>query len=369
MKLLPRRRTAARILRTLAALILAVLGNALFASRAAAADGVDLHPVVTSVTFGPGSAVEVKPMQLTNAGPVKATGVVLTIDLVTESGPAPLRFVADRGGCSYTGDTHVACPMPDVPAGATIDAPQHELYILALETHPVPGPPNPAPMPAHLKVSLSAAEPELNPADNTVDSPRILRTVTVGAMDWFVSAQPVDGKVGDVVQVPVSVQNRGPGGYPMGQIVTHVVLPEGATFWDKNPDGCADAPSGRERVCASPVYNEQPDEHPSTFYIRVKIVSPIVTDGEIHIGSMGGDLKPADSTSKIVINVEGVVRPTPTPTPSASASPGASAAPGLAVTGDRTALVVVIGAAVLTAGVALVLLGRRRRVRLETPRD
>jgi hypothetical protein len=293
----------------------------LLAGPASAAGGVDLHPVFSDVTFGVGSSVGIKPLQLKNAGSVKATGVVLTLELVSESGPAPLRFVADLSGCTYTGGTRVTCPMPDVPAGATIDAPYGGIYIKSLEAHPTPGTANPTRMPAHLKVGLAAAEPELNPADNTVDSPQILRTVTVRANDWSVASAPIDGKIGDVVLVPITVEFKGPGGSPLGEMVTHFVLPEGAAFADADLEGCADAPSGLERVCSTTGFLNQPDDRPYTYHLRIKIVKAIVTDGEVHIEGMGGDLKPADNTAKIVINVDGVVRP------SAAASHSAVPAP------------------------------------------
>ncbi|MFF5225293.1 LPXTG cell wall anchor domain-containing protein [Dactylosporangium sp. NPDC000521] len=369
MNLRPQRRTAQRLLTSLAALSLVTLGNAMFAGPASAADGVDLHPVFSDVKFGAGSTVVIEPLKLKNAGTAKATGVVLTLELVSESGPAPLRFVAGSD-CTDVSATRVRCPMPDVPAGATIDVQYGGVYIKSLETNPVPGSPNPTSMPAHVKVGLSAAEPELNPADNTVDSPKILRTVKVGARDWSIATQPVSGKVGDVVDVPITVDYKGPGGIGQGETVTHFVLPDGAEFVEQL-QGCADAPSGVERVCTSTGFLEQPYDRPYTYRLRIKIVKAIVADGKVHIEGMGGDLKPADNTAKIVINVDGVVRPTasiPTGT-SATASHSAAPAPGLPVTGDKTTIVAATGAAVLIVGAVLLVLGRRRRVRLELPRD
>jgi LPXTG-motif cell wall-anchored protein len=112
--------------------------------------------------------------------------------------------------------------------------------------------------------------------------------------------------------------------------------------------------------------------------IYLKILNLIVGDGEFRVESMGGEIHPADNVAKLIVDVEGAP---PRHTPPSSAQPshpggatagsggGSGGGSGLPVTGTRTALIAAVGAGIILTGAILLLVGRRRRVRLETPAD
>lgn len=326
-----------------------------------AADGVDLNVSFGAVTFGAGSIVHLESFEVANAGAVKATGVTVTIDLISDAAPPALTFTAQRNGCAVVSTARVSCPLPDVDAGGSIKPDQ---YASAIEAHPVPGSSTPTPMTMHVKVTVSAAEPELSPSDNSRTSASILRTVTSGATDLVASNRPITNpRVGDLYYLNLGVADRGPAPVALAELVTTFVAPAGTEWASAFPPSCVEVRPNVEIRCTSQV-QVPVDQGPIAYFTTsLKIVSSTVCDGEFRAESMGGELKPVDNVAKIV--VDGVPRgncATPTPTPPRPSASGGGTAGGstLPVTGAPTGVIGLIAAMIIGLGVGVRLLGRRR---------
>jgi LPXTG-motif cell wall-anchored protein len=366
--------------------VLGVASSGVVAAPAWAVDGVDLTVGVGTVTFGAGSAVEfgdcplsgcAKTLQISNTGTVTATQVVARIDLLSDDATPPLTFTAQRTDCTLVSATTVTCPLPDVDAGATITP---DMFASAIEAHPVPGTTNPSPMAARVRLTVSAAEPDLTPADNTVTSGPILRTVTSGATDWVAYAKPIQqqDRQGDLLYTRLAAVNNGPATTGLGEAIYTYVAPPG-TEWDLSWglwSSCVEVRPKVEIRCTSqssdPPSGPEPT-NPTYFTLRLKLVSTPVGDGEFRVESMGGELKPNDNVAKIVIDIPGIPRatgsgssPTPTPTPTTgggggTGTPVAGGSAGkLPVTGSHTGLIAGAGLLAVILGAVLYLLGRRR---------
>lgn len=361
--------------RTIGAALLAVVGVAaggMVAAPAWAVEGVDLKASVGTVTFGAGSVVSfqdcgtsdcAKTLQVTNNGTVKATRVVARIELLSDAATPPLTFTGQRNDCTPVSASTVSCPLPDLDAGATTTP---DLFAVAIEAHPVPGTPNPSPMDARVRVTISAAESDLTPADNAATSGPILRTVRSGATDWVAYAQTVGerDRQGDLLYVRLGERNRGPATAELGETIFTYVAPPG-TEWDMSwgiSSSCVEVRPKIELRCTSQGFNP-PDPSPPTYStMRLKLVSTPVGDGEYRVEGMGGELNPSDNVAKIIIDIPGIPRvsgggSSPTPSTSAAGSAGGQ----LPVTGARTGLFAAVGVIVLVLGAVLYLLGRRRR--------
>jgi len=366
------------VARTVSAALLSVMGIAtdgMMTAPAWAADGVDLNVSVASVTFGAGSVVGFadcptwdchQVLHVSNTGTVKATQVVARIDLVSDAATPPLSFTGQRNDCTLVSATTVTCPLPDVDAAASITP---DLFASVIEAHPVPGTPNPSPMAAHVRVTVSAAESDVNTGDNTATSGPILRTVKSAATDWVAYAQPigVQNRLGDLLYARLAAENRGPATTEFAEAILTYVAPPG-TEWDVSwSPTCVEVRPKVEIRCTSDGSNPPVQINPDYFTLRLKLVSVPVGDGEIRAESMGGELNPSDNVAKIIIDIPDIPRvpPSSSPTASASAGTGTSVAIGsgdrLPVTGSRTGLMAGLGVVALVLGVVLYLLSRRRR--------
>jgi len=327
------------------------VGGVATAMPAWAADGVDLRVSVAEVTFGAGSVIGLRPLQVENAGTAAATDVVATIDLVSDTATPALTFTAQRAGfgCSLVSASRVTCALPDVAGAGAVT---REVFGSVVEAHPVPRTPNPSTMRMRVKVTVSTSAADLVPSDNTVVSEPILRTVVSGATDWVAGAQPVRGKVGDTVTVQLGAVNRGPATVEIGETVSTYVAPPGTEWGTRFISNCVEVRPKVEFRCTS-VGSNPPDAGPITFtqQVPLKILQLVVGDGEYRIEGMGGELKPADNAAKIVVEVDGA--------PPRTTAPPAS--PTLPITGSPTTPVLTTGSVLLAVGALLLLLARRRR--------
>jgi LPXTG-motif cell wall-anchored protein len=366
-----------RIVRAASIAALFTTVSAVPAAPAWASDGVDLRPSFTAPTFGAGSSLNLGSFAITNSGAVAATNVTFTIDLLSDGGTPALTFAGQLNGCTVVSASRLTCPMPDAPAGGSSAYRYGSFSAKVIETHPVPGAANPVPMPIRVRVSVSAAEHELNPADNVTISTPVMRTVSSPPTDWVADAKPGRGKVGESVDIQVGAINRGPRGVAVGETIYTYVAPSGTEWETDLPSWCFEVRPRVEYRCTST--GENPPEPGPIQYgrVRLKILNLIVGDGEFRVESMGGDINPADNAAKIVVDVEGAP---PRQTPTSAAQPshpggatggsgGSGGGSGLPVTGTQTALIAAVGAGIVLAGAILLLVGRRRRVRLETPAD
>jgi LPXTG-motif cell wall-anchored protein len=377
-----RRRTAARVISTALLAAVGVAAGGMVTAPAWALDGVDLKVSVGTVTFGGGSVIVfagcplngcATTLRVSNAGTVKATQVVARIDLISDAATAPLAFTAQRNGCTPVSATTITCPLADVDADATITP---DLFGVAIEAHPVPGTVNPRPMAARVRVTISAAEPDLTPADNTVTSGPILRTVHSGPTDLVAYAKPITerDRQGDLLYAQLASANHGPGGIDLGEGIYTYVAPPG-TEWDLsigNWSSCVEVRPKVEIRCTSQTDFSPPDPNPPSYgSLRLKLVSVPVGDGEFRVEGMGGELNPSDNVAKIVIDIPGIPRVpsggSSTPAAGGAGGPATStpvagrAAGQLPVTGSRTGLIAGVGLLALILGTVLYLLARRRR--------
>lgn len=343
-----RRRSAARLVSAALSAVMGIAAGGMVAAPAWAVDGVDLNVSVGSVIFGGGSAVDFADcitaacpptLRVSNTGTVKATQVVARIDLLSDAATPPLSFTAQRNGCTLVSAMSVTCPLPDIGAGATITP---DLFVVAIEAHPVPGSINPVPMAARVRVTVSATESDLRPDDNTVTSGPILRKVYSGATDMAAYAKPVgeQDRQGDLLYVQLASQNRGPGEIDLGEAISTYVAPPG-TEWDLSWGDWSSCVEVRPKVeirCTSQVDFIPPDLNPPSYGPRrLKLVSVPVGDGEFRVESMGGELNPGDNVAKIVIDIPDIPRmsngPSSSPTRT-SGGGGGTGASGTKAPGD-----------------------------------
>jgi hypothetical protein len=222
-------------------------------------------------------------------------------------------------------------------------------------------------MPVRVKVSVVAAEPDLNPADNVATSTPVVRTVSSQPTDWVADAKPGRGKLGQSVDVQVGAINRGPRGAAIGETIYTYIAPSG-TEWDTDlPTWCFQVRPKVEFRCTSAIDNP-PDRGPIQYWpVRLKILNLAVGDGEFRVESMGGEINPADNTAKITIAVDGAPpRQTSTsggqPSHPTGTTGGSSGGSGLPITGPPTALIAATGASIASTGAILLLIARRRRI-------
>jgi hypothetical protein len=330
------------------------------ATPAYAADNVDLQVSIGDVTFGAGSTVVLHSFTVTNAGTADATGLTVTIDLLSDTPTPALTFSGQINGCTLVNPSQISCPLADLAAAGTRST---DFVAAAIEANPAPGSGSPVPMPMKVKVTVTANQADLNPADNTVTSAAIQRTVHGGATDLVAAAQPFDpaGIVGNTLAVQVGFANRGPGLSPVGETILTFTAPSGTQLDPSQFDSCFPVVPHVTVRCTSSGDNP-PDQSPIQFFTARFIVTggPIGL-GEFRVEAMGGETNPADNAAKIA-----AVATTPTTPPTTAPAPGtpsSGAAAPLPVTGTKIGLITSLGAVAILLGVGLVLLGRRRRLR------
>jgi hypothetical protein len=193
----------------------------------------------------------------------------------------------------------------------------------------------------------SATKSELSDADqgdnsdafSVFDAPSHL-------VDLFVTTKPVEGAVGETVKLPVTIGNKSAAEAP--NAVLTVVAPTGTRIVG-GTDGCVEVTKGKKYTCEA---GTVPGDVEVSGDFSLKILSAEVgTDGYVSFTSEAPDAHPADNTAKIVITMTG------------------GSGGGLPVTGARAGLIGGAGGAVLLAGLAVLVMARRRRVVMVTPTD
>jgi hypothetical protein len=169
-----------------------------------------------------------------------------------------------------------------------------------------------------------------------------------------VAANPADlqvfggsgsGALGDTVTIPVKVKNDGPASSPFTTLV--VTAPTGTELVDV-PTGCEFTTAGKVAKCEGLLAAHE--EETGNFAFKIASTT-IANDGKATISGTLDDPKPENNTAAIVITI------------------GDGGGGGLPITGVKVSVIGGTGAAVLVAGVALLLFARRRRVQVVTPSE
>jgi hypothetical protein len=211
------------------------------------------------------------------------------------------------------------------------------------------------------KRSVSRQKSALRKLDNSDNFADFSFWSKKNTLDFAVTAPAVKGAVGQTVNLTYEVVNNGPsdGGGPRVIITAPsgtVLLPADWCYTDGTEN--EQLPESAKLRCS--FESEFPTVASGYGRIRatvkVKIKSTPGTDGTIVATNIGvsPESKPANNTARIVITAGG--------------DDGGTGG-GLPVTGAPAGLIAGAGAAGLALGVALLVLFRRRRVVLETPRD
>ncbi|WP_431944546.1 peptidase [Micromonospora marina] len=215
----------------------------------------------------------------------------------------------------------------------------------------------------------SVVERELDESDNYADFRYWSKKNT---LDVAVTVPPVQGAVGQTVDLTYEVVNNGPsdGGGP-GVVITApsgtVLLPSEWCYTDGQP--------GKTLPESAKLRCNFESEFPSvasgygriTPTVKLKIKSTPGTDGTIVVdgATSSTESKPENNTARIVFAAAGSGGPGTGGSGDGSGGTGG----GLPITGAPAATLTGVGAAVLAAGAVLFVLFRRRRVAFQAPRD
>jgi hypothetical protein len=275
------------------------------ASPAHAAAGVDLQLSVGAVTFGAGSTL-VPQFTITNAGTVTATGVTVTIDLISTGGSPALTFIPQYNGCTLANSAEVQCPAPDITASGTYtnDFATGVVMAKAIEAHPVAGSSTPVPMAMKAKITVAAQQTDLNLANNQVTVDPIMRTVQSGPTDWAAAVNPIDFSKsfdGTDVYITVGFRNNGPNVTATGEAVFTYTAPPG-TEWDQGSafQTCAPLILHIKYQCTSQGSN--PPGPPGVipgFQMKLRVTGGRLGVGEVYVMGMGGDPNLSNNSAKI----------------------------------------------------------------------
>jgi len=175
-----------------------------------------------------------------------------------------------------------------------------------------------------------------------------------GAFSVHTAANPADleaiggsgsGALGDKVTIEVRARNHGPASSPSTMLT--VTAPTGTELVDV-PTGCEFTAPGKTAKCEFTL----PAGHDAVGDFSFKIASSTISNnGTATVTGTLEDPKPANNTAAIVITI------------------GDGGGGGLPITGAKVSVIGGTGAAVLVAGVMLLLFARRRRVQLVTPTE
>jgi hypothetical protein len=267
--------------------------------------------------------------------PADARDLTVAIDV---SGLANIATVRPPlPGCTTTDDT-ITCPVTGERRRG-----------FPLTIGPAGGVPTRSPVRQTGTLTIRASASNVPPGSHTA-------TVTVGqaVVDAAAIGSTATGKVGDTVKVTFGVRNNGPGSLSVPLPVQYnivasfaVTMPPGVTVLtpDQPFGGCGRTGKPREFGCL--VRREFPAGGVNTFTLDVRIDRPLRNAiGTVRASADAVDPNPANNTATIVIN------PGP-PLP----------APGLPVTGTRTATLAATGALLAVLGTIALTLARRRRHR------
>jgi uncharacterized repeat protein (TIGR01451 family) len=201
--------------------------------------------------------------------------------------------------------------------------------------------------------AVKAATNNLNDVDRTDNTVPFSVFTAKKRADLSITATDARGRVGDTVQLKVTVKNGGPSEAPETRL--KVVAPGGTEFVSVDAS-CKAKTAGREYLCELGTF---PVGNTGTGIFKLKILSATVTDGSAEVSSAAEEPEPNDNTAPIKVKVKAAPEPTASPTtkPTTPAKPGG----GLPVTGSPVALMGGLGLGAVVLGGGLLLLARRRR--------
>ncbi|MGK5674121.1 cell wall anchor protein [Micromonospora sp. URMC 106] len=386
--------------------LLAAGGLTTVAVPAYAADQADLDLVPISGQLARGvDAAKAKPFKFTVnnlAGDVDAKGVTVTVD--TSGLKKKVGFVVPDG-CEVTGKSFT-CLLGDLRGGTSED---FGVPLFSAGRRGDGG---------VLKVTISSATADPDKENNSVDVPVTVTKPGYDLTSWVQDVQAnvvVNGAVADEPDlkpvrrgetVPLDWAVYNDGSRPATGLFYGLSLPAGVSF-AKLPEGCLqqDFEGRAQAFCEDSGAVVEPGEY-YTADVRVTVgddvTEPVLREGVLFAygldaaeGEPEAEAKVAgpaqrktftevdetDNHTVFEAFVDLSAQPTPTPTPSGEPTPTPSTTPGggtgggdgdgggLPVTGVQAGLIGGIGAAVLLAGGALLLISRRRDVVLVAPGD
>jgi hypothetical protein len=200
--------------------------------------------------------------------------------------------------------------------------------------------------PAQRQKAAAAAGDESgggNDADNSDNDGAFSVHTAANPADLQVFGASGSGALGSTVTLGIKVKNNGPASSP--STVLTVTAPTGTELVDV-PTGCEFTTPGKAAKCEGLL--AAGEEETGNFAFKIAS-STIAEDGQASISGPLDDPKLENNTAAIVITV------------------GSGGGGGLPITGTKVSVIGGTGAAVLVAGVALLLFARRRRVLLVTP--
>jgi hypothetical protein len=163
--------------------------------------------------------------------------------------------------------------------------------------------------------------------------------VAANPADLSIAATSGKGAVGSVVNITVTIENKGTASSPDTTVT--VTAPTGTELVDM-PTNCEFTTAGKAGTCEGLL--SAGEKNAGTFSFKIA-ASSVGSDGVAKIEGPLDDPQPNNNSAAIVITIDG----------------------GLPITGARVSMIAGTGAAVLVAGALLFLLARRRRVEVVTP--
>lgn len=390
-------RTRQAVTRLGAAVLVAGGALGLTGSPAYAADSPDLSVTVTGTTIAAGAPEKVFEVTVTNGGPGTATGVEVVFDL-SDLDRNVVDFVAptDEDGkpvCDESGN-NVTCGVVDIPEGQRLDlgatlerkgGPGAAGVITVVVLHDGAG--------AGENVYVADVAVGGEGPDLYAYAPDVPFNPTTNRTEGTVAA-------GATTNLYFAVGNQGD--TAVGGVELTVDLPEHVTF-AKTFDGC-DYVNGNASVTCKiddlPLIPAKDDTDAEddifsallfTWPVRVAADAPApatLAEGQVKVQPIAASAEPENARLKSAAlpeGVEGAKAPLDVDETDntdefavyvgAGGSGGEDGAGGgagggeLPITGVQVGVIGGVGLAVVVAGVALLLLSRRRRVVLVTPKD
>ncbi|MET8834794.1 cell wall anchor protein [Micromonospora sp. NPDC004540] len=393
--------------------LLAVGALTAVGTPAQAADLPDLvlAPISTNLAKGV-EAAQAKPFKftVTNVGTAEAKDVSVRVK-VDDLKLNRVGYLVPEG-CRVVSSQFYDCLLGDLPAGTSED--------FGIPLFSTGGKGNGG----VLTVGVSTRSPQPNTADDIVEVPVQVTAPGYDLTAWVQDIQDnvvVDGAgqaepdlkpVRRGVTVPLDWAVYNDGSRPATGVFYGLTLPAGVDFVDL-PEGCLrqEILGKAQALCEDDGAVIQPGHYYTaavTVRVGADVTEPVLHEGDLFAYGLDGAEGAPEGTPRaagpaqrrtfaevdeldnhtvfeafVDLSAEptpdptGTPQPTPTGTgapsptgqPSVTASPGGGSGGGLPVTGVQVGLIGGVGAAILLAGAALLVLSRRRKVVLVTPTE